>query len=123
MIRAGAGSRHVDVHRNDAVHAFHHRDSRAGTVHPSWRTIPSTPPTSGPALGVDPLEHRRLLMVTVPETIIRSEWRGEAHGHTQAFDVEPDAKCHHLDRAAARPKVTGHTDDFPAQFRRRRPPS
>src|SRR4029450_3672618 len=60
-----------------------------------------------------------ILMVTVPDTIIRSECRGDAHGTMPSRSTSKrEAKVaiisieHH-----ASPKVTGQTDDLRAQFR------
>src|SRR5678816_4725247 len=60
-----------------------------------------------------------ILMVTVPDTIIRSECRGEAHGTMPRRSTSKrDAKVAIISMAQqARPNVTGHTDDFRAQFR------
>ncbi len=113
-------SRDVHVHWNDPVHALDdviavpERDRR------SSRTSPSTPPTSGPASG------RRcassigaILMVTVPDTTIRSECRGEAHGTMPRRSTSKrDANVAIISMAQqARPNVTGHTDDLRAQLR------
>src|ERR1051325_3149616 len=60
-----------------------------------------------------------ILMVTVPDTIIRSEWRGDAHGTIPRRSTSNrEAKVAIISMAQhARPNVTGHTDDFRAQFR------
>ena len=61
-----------------------------------------------------------ILMVTVPETIMRSEWRGEAHGTMPSRSTSKrEAKVAIISMAQqARPKVTGHTEDFRAQLRK-----
>ena len=60
-----------------------------------------------------------ILMVTVPDTIIRSEWRGEAHGTRPSRSTSKrDAKVAIISMAQhARPNVTGQTDDFRAQLK------
>src|SRR5580765_8357607 len=60
-----------------------------------------------------------ILMVTVPDTIIRSEWRGDAQGTMPRRSTSKrDAKVAIISMAQhARPNVTGQTDDFRAQFR------
>jgi hypothetical protein len=60
-----------------------------------------------------------ILMVTVPDTIIRSECRGEAHGTMPRRSTSKrEAKVAIISMAQhARPNVTGHTEDFRAQFR------
>src|SRR4029450_160476 len=60
-----------------------------------------------------------ILMVTVPETIIRSECRGEAHGTMPSRSTSKrEANVAIISIAQhASPKVTGHTDDFLAQLR------
>ncbi len=57
-------------------------------------------------------------MVTVPETIMRSEWRGEAHGTMPRRSTSKrEAKVAIISIAQqASPKVTGHTEDLRAQF-------
>src|SRR6266545_4269315 len=61
-----------------------------------------------------------ILMVTVPETIIRSEWRGEAHGTMPRRSTSKRAaKVAIISMAQqARPNDTGHTDDFLAQLKK-----
>src|SRR5437867_11753023 len=61
-----------------------------------------------------------ILMVTVPETIMRSEWRGEAKGTMPRRSTSKrEAKVAIISMAQqARPKVTGHTEDLRAQFRK-----
>jgi hypothetical protein len=60
-----------------------------------------------------------ILMVTVPDTIIRSEWRGEAHGTMPRRSTSKrDANVAIISMAQqARPNVTGQTDDFRAQLK------
>src|SRR5262245_8121946 len=60
-----------------------------------------------------------ILMVTVPDTIIRSECRGDAHGTMPSRSTSKrDAKVAIISIAQhASPKVTGQTDDLRAQFR------
>src|SRR6476661_4251310 len=60
-----------------------------------------------------------ILMVTVPDTIIRSEWRGDAHGTMPSRSTSKrDAKVAIISMAQhARPNVTGQTDDFRAQLK------
>src|SRR4249920_1821348 len=60
-----------------------------------------------------------ILIVTVPETIMRSEWRGEAHGTIPNRSTSKrEAKVAIISMAQqARPKVTGHSDDFRAQLK------
>ena len=59
-------------------------------------------------------------MVTVPDTIMRSEWRGEAHGTMPRRSTSKrDAKVAIISMAQqASPKVTGHTEDLRAQLRK-----
>src|SRR3972149_5347674 len=61
-----------------------------------------------------------ILMVTVPEMIIRSEWRGDAHGTMPRRSTSKrDAKVAIISIAQhARPNVTGQTDDFLAQLKK-----
>src|SRR6185295_7809312 len=61
-----------------------------------------------------------ILMVTVPEMIIRSECRGDAQGTMPRRSTSNrDAKVAIISMAQhARPNVTGHTDDLRAQFRK-----
>src|SRR5215831_15906332 len=61
-----------------------------------------------------------ILMVTVPDTIIRSECRGDAQGTMPRRSTSKrDAKVAIISMAQqARPNVTGHTDDLRAQFRK-----
>src|SRR5258706_14675425 len=58
-------------------------------------------------------------MVTVPDTIIRSECRGDAHGTMPRRSTSKrEQKVAIISMAQhASPNVTGHTDDFRAQFR------
>ena len=58
-------------------------------------------------------------MVTVPDTIMRSEWRGEAHGTMPNRSTSKrEAKVAIISIAQqARPKVTGQIDDFLAQLK------
>ena len=58
-------------------------------------------------------------MVTVPDTIIRSECRGEAHGTMPSRSTSKrDANVAIISMAQhARPNDTGHTDDLRAQLR------
>jgi hypothetical protein len=60
-----------------------------------------------------------ILIVTVPETIMRSECRGEAHGTMPRRSTSNrDAKVAIISIAQqAKPKVTGHTDDLRAQLK------
>ncbi len=60
-----------------------------------------------------------ILIVTVPDTIIRSEWRGEAHGTMPSRSTSNrEANVAIISMAQhASPNVTGHTDDFLAQLR------
>src|SRR6266403_2811104 len=60
-----------------------------------------------------------ILMVTVPETIMRSEWRGEAHGTMPKRSTSKrEAKVAIISIAQqARPKVTGQIDDLRAQLK------
>src|SRR6187455_2260305 len=60
-----------------------------------------------------------ILIVTVPDTIIRSECRGDAHGTMPSRSTSKrDANVAIISIAQhARPKVTGQTDDFLAQFK------
>src|SRR5213083_738855 len=60
-----------------------------------------------------------ILMVTVPETIIRSEWRGEAHGTMPKRSTSNrDANVAIISIAQhARPNVTGQIDDLRAQLK------
>jgi hypothetical protein len=59
-------------------------------------------------------------MVTVPETTIKSEWRGEAHGTMPSRSTSKRLANVAIISIAqqARPNVTGHTDDFRAQLRK-----
>jgi hypothetical protein len=61
-----------------------------------------------------------ILIVTVPETIIRSECRGEAHGTMPRRSTSNRAANVAIISIAqqARPNVTGQTEDFRAQFRK-----
>src|SRR5947208_13946867 len=61
-----------------------------------------------------------ILIVTVPETIIRSEWRGEGDGTLPSRSTSKrDAKVAIISIAQqARPNETGHTDDFLAQLKK-----
>ena len=61
-----------------------------------------------------------ILMVTVPDTIMRSEWRGEAHGTMPRRSTSKrEAKVAIISMAQqARPKVTGQTEDLRAQLRK-----
>ena len=61
-----------------------------------------------------------ILMVTVPDTIMRSEWRGEAHGTMPRRSTSKrDAKVAIISMAQqASPKVTGQTEDLRAQLRK-----
>ena len=58
-------------------------------------------------------------MVTVPETIIRSAWRGDAHGTMPKRSTSKrEAKVAIISIAQqASPNVTGHIDDFRAQLK------
>src|SRR5262247_4593381 len=60
-----------------------------------------------------------ILMVTVPDTIIRSEWRGEAQGTMPKRSTSKrEAKVAIISMAQqARPKVTGQIDDLRAQLK------
>ena len=62
-----------------------------------------------------------ILIVTVPDTIIRSEWRGDAHGTMPRRSTSKrDANVAIISIAQhARPNVTGHTDDLRAQLKKR----
>jgi len=61
-----------------------------------------------------------ILMVTVPETIMRSEWRGEANGTIPRRSTSNrEANVAIISMAQqARPNVTGQTEDLRAQFRK-----
>src|SRR6186713_621159 len=61
-----------------------------------------------------------ILIVTVPDTIIRSECLGDAHGTIPRRSTSKrDANVAIISMAQhASPKVTGHTEDFRAQFRK-----
>src|SRR3990172_10971184 len=58
-------------------------------------------------------------MVTVPETIMRSEWRGEAHVTIPKRSTSKrEAKVAIISMAQqASPKVTGQIEDFRAQLK------
>src|ERR1700741_3594833 len=60
-----------------------------------------------------------ILMVTVPETIMRSEWRGEAQGTIPKRSTSKrEAKVAIISIAQqASPKVTGQIDDLRAQLK------
>src|SRR5437667_12719227 len=60
-----------------------------------------------------------ILMVTVPETIMRSEWRGEAHGTIPKRSTSKrEANVAIISIAQhARPNVTGQIDDLRAQLK------
>src|SRR5512132_1526539 len=60
-----------------------------------------------------------ILIVTVPDTIIRSEWRGEAQGTMPKRSTSKrEAKVAIISIAQhARPKVTGQIDDLRAQLK------
>src|SRR5512134_900506 len=60
-----------------------------------------------------------ILIVTVPEMIIRSEWRGEAHGTMPKRSTSKrEAKVAIISIAQqARPNVTGQIDDLRAQLK------
>src|SRR2546430_13000384 len=60
-----------------------------------------------------------ILMVTVPETIMRSEWRGDAHGTMPKRSTSKrEAKVAIISIAQhARPNVTGQMDDWRAQLK------
>src|SRR5581483_9606864 len=60
-----------------------------------------------------------ILIVTVPDTIIRSECRGDAHGTMPSRSTSNREQNVAIISIAqhARPNVTGHTDDLRAQFR------
>src|SRR5919198_6163017 len=60
-----------------------------------------------------------ILIVTVPDTIMRSEWRGEAHGTMPKRSTSKrEAKVAIISMAQhARPNVTGQIDDFRAQLK------
>src|SRR5262245_10115169 len=60
-----------------------------------------------------------ILMVTVPETTIRSECRGDAHGtmpRRSTSTLDANVAIISIEQQAI-PNVTGHTDDLRAQFR------
>src|SRR5688572_10700668 len=61
-----------------------------------------------------------ILMFTVPDTIIRSECLGEAHGTIPRRSTSKrEAKVAIISIAQqARPNVTGQTDDFRAQLKK-----
>src|SRR6059058_840649 len=61
-----------------------------------------------------------ILIVTVPETIIRSECRGDAHGTMPRRSTSKrDANVAIISMAQqARPNDTGHTDDLRAQLKK-----
>src|SRR5882724_11698200 len=60
-----------------------------------------------------------ILMVTVPETIMRSEWRGDAHGTMPNRSVSKrEAKVAIISMAQhASPNVSGQIDDLRAQLK------
>src|SRR5204863_7283192 len=60
-----------------------------------------------------------ILMVTVPETIMRSEWRGEAHGTIPKRSTSKRLANVAIISIAqhASPKVTGQIDDLRAQLK------
>src|SRR2546426_3129462 len=60
-----------------------------------------------------------ILIVTVPDTIMRSEWRGDAHGTIPKRSTSNrDANVAIISMAQqASPKVTGQIDDFRAQLK------
>src|SRR5687767_8426103 len=60
-----------------------------------------------------------ILIVTVPDTIIRSEWRGDAHGTIPKRSTSNrEANVAIISMAQqARPKVTGQMEDFRAQLK------
>src|SRR5215510_9225187 len=60
-----------------------------------------------------------ILIVTVPDTIMRSEWRGDAHGTIPRRSTSKrEANVAIISIAQqARPNVTGQTDDLRAQLR------
>ena len=60
-----------------------------------------------------------ILMVTVPETIMRSAWRGDAQGTIPRRSTSKrDAKVAIISIAQhASPNVTGHIEDFRAQLK------
>src|SRR5262245_62893578 len=60
-----------------------------------------------------------ILIVTVPDTIIRSEWRGEAQGTMPNRSTSKrEAKVAIISMAQqANPNVTGHRDDLRAQLK------
>src|SRR5213594_4126094 len=60
-----------------------------------------------------------ILIVTVPETIMRSEWRGDAHGTIPKRSTSNrDANVAIISMAQhASPNVTGQIDDFRAQLK------
>src|SRR6476469_4625178 len=61
-----------------------------------------------------------ILIVTVPDTIIRSECRGDAHGTMPSRSTSKrEANVAIISMAQhARLNVTGHTDDLRAQLRK-----
>src|SRR3989304_9395604 len=61
-----------------------------------------------------------ILMVTVPETIMRSEWRGEANGTIPRRSTSKrEANVAIISMAQqARPNVTGQTEDLRAQLKK-----
>src|ERR1043166_699443 len=60
-----------------------------------------------------------ILMVTVPDTIMRSEWRGDAHATMPKRSTSKrEAKVAIISMAQqARPNVTGQMDDLRAQLK------
>src|SRR6266571_226946 len=60
-----------------------------------------------------------ILIVTVPDTIMRSEWRGEANGTIPKRSTSKrDANVAIISIAQhASPKVTGQIEDFRAQLK------
>src|SRR5207245_10995439 len=60
-----------------------------------------------------------ILIVTVPETILRSEWRGDAHGTIPKRSTSNrDANVAIISIAQqASPNVTGQIDDLRAQLK------
>src|SRR3989442_11922195 len=60
-----------------------------------------------------------ILMVTVPDTIMRSEWRGDAHGTMPNRSTSKrDANVAIISMAQhASPNVTGQIDDLRAQLK------
>jgi len=104
---AAADSDDININGNNSVHALEHRNRRL-KGHPRSSIRHRNAPF-GVALVPDALENWRHLSVTVPATIIRSDWRGDGRTLRRRIrDVE--ARCclgDHFDRAARQTDVNG----------------